>query len=77
VKRGYLGLVMLYEDKKEVLPVYRTSARSNMTSAARSSGSRRNEKEDWIYDGAWGGRPGSMRQAYQTVHSSTISPQLT
>ena len=41
VKRAYMGLVFLYEDRKEVLPVIQNTATLDTRSAARSNGSPR------------------------------------
>ncbi len=71
VKRGYLGLVMMYEDRKEVLPVVQNlSALEYDISSALKRLTTRTKKKIGYTTGHGEAEISSMRQAYQL-----ISPQ--
>jgi gliding-associated putative ABC transporter substrate-binding component GldG len=68
VKRGYLGLVMLYEDKKEVLPVVQnlSSLEYDISSALKRLTTRTKKKIGYT-TGHGEAEISTMRQAYQAL----------
>jgi gliding-associated putative ABC transporter substrate-binding component GldG len=68
VKRGYLGLVMLYEDKKEVLPVVQnlSSLEYDISSALKRLTTRTKKKIGYT-TGHGEAEISAMRQAYQAL----------
>ena len=68
VKRGYLGLVLLYEDKKEVLPVVQnlSSLEYDISSALKRLTSKSKKKIGYT-TGHGETEMSAMRQAYQSV----------
>ena len=72
VKRAYLGLVMMYEDKKETLPVIQNlgSLEYDISSALKRLTTRQKKRIGYTlgHDEA---DLSSMKEAYQTSHQST------
>ncbi len=68
VKRGYLGLVMLYEDRKEVIPVVQnlSSLEYDISSAVKRLTSKGKKKIGYT-TGHGEAEPSSVRQAFQAV----------
>jgi len=68
VKRGYLGLVMLYEDRKEVIPVVQnlSSLEYDISSALKRLTSKAKKKIGYT-TGHGEAEPSSLRQAYQVI----------
>ncbi|MFH0991322.1 MAG: Gldg family protein [bacterium] len=68
VKRGYLGLIMLYEDKKEVIPVIQNlSTLEYDISSALKRLTTRTKKKIGLSAGHQEGEMAAMRQAYQML----------